>query len=42
MNEYRLALVPKGEYARQPLDMVGIGPKRAKLIEERIVMHYGH
>jgi hypothetical protein len=42
MNEYRLALVPKGEYARQPLDMDGIGPKRAKLIEERIVMHYGH
>ena len=42
MNEYRLALVPKGEYARQPLDMAGIGPKRAKLIEERIVMHYGH
>ena len=42
MNEYRLALVPRGEYARQPLDMVGIGPKRAKLIEERIVMHYGH
>ena len=41
MNEYRLALVPKGEYARQPLDMVGIGPKRAKLIEERIVMYYG-
>ena len=41
MNEYRLALVPKGEYARQPLDMDGIGPKRAKLIEERIVMHYG-
>ena len=42
MNEYRLALVPKGEYARQPLDMGGIGPKRAKLIEERIVMHHGH
>ena len=41
MNEYRLALVPRGEYARQPLDMDGIGPKRAKLIEERIVMHYG-
>jgi len=41
MAEYRLALVPKGEYARQPLDMAGIGPKRAKLIEERIVMHYG-
>lgn len=41
MNEYKLALVPKGEYARQPLDMAGIGPKRAKLIEERIVMHYG-
>lgn len=42
MKEYRLALLPKGEYARQPLDMDGIGPKRAKLIEERIVMHYGH
>ena len=40
MAEYRLALVPRGEYARQPLDMVGIGPKRAKLIEERIVMVY--
>lgn len=40
MNEYRLVLVPKGEYARQPLDIDGIGPKRAKLIEERIVMHY--
>ena len=41
MDEYRLALVPKGEYARQPLDMKGIGQKRAKLIEERIVMYYG-
>jgi hypothetical protein len=41
MAEYRLALVPKGEYAKQPLDIAGIGPKRAKLIEERIVMHYG-
>lgn len=41
MAEYRLALVPRSTYARQPLDMAGIGPKRAKLIEERIVMHYG-
>ena len=40
MDEYKLALVPRSTYARQPLDMAGIGPKRAKLIEERIVMHY--
>jgi hypothetical protein len=40
LKDYKLALVPRGEYARQPLEMDGIGPKRAKMIEERIVMYY--
>lgn len=36
IREYKLALVPKGDYARQPIDMDGIGPKRAAVIDQRI------
>ncbi|MFA5376652.1 MAG: hypothetical protein WC455_12970 [Dehalococcoidia bacterium] len=41
MAEYDLVLVPKGDFARQPCDMKGIGPKRAEMIDKRIVMAYG-
>ena len=36
IREYKLALVPRGDFARQPCDMPGIGPKRAAIIEQRI------
>jgi len=41
LKEYRLALVPKGLYAKQPIEMKGIGEKRAKDIDKLIVMYYG-
>jgi hypothetical protein len=41
LKEYRLALVPKGLYAKQPIEMKGIGEKRSKDIDKLIVMYYG-
>lgn len=41
MKEYDLVLVPRGEFAHQPCDMPGIGPKRSEMIDKRIVMAYG-
>ncbi|MCK9571194.1 hypothetical protein M0R72_19750 [Candidatus Pacearchaeota archaeon] len=41
LAEYDLCFVPKGEFARQPCDMPGIGPKRAAIIDKKIAMVYG-
>ncbi len=41
LAEYKLALIPRGAFARQPCDLPGIGPKRAAVIDERIKMVYG-
>jgi len=41
LKDYDLCFVPKKDYARQPRDMKGIGPKRAEMIDKRIVMAYG-
>lgn len=41
IKEYKLALIPRGSFARQPCDMAGIGPKRAAVIDQRIKMVYG-
>jgi len=41
LEDYDLCFVPKKDYARQPCDMPGIGPKRSAMIDSRIVMAYG-
>jgi len=41
LRDYDLCFVPKGDFARQPCDMPGIGPKRSEMIDKRIVMAYG-
>lgn len=41
LAEYRLALVPRGDYARPVSEMKGIGEKRSKDIDKLIVMYYG-
>ena len=41
LAEYKLALIPRGAFARQPCDLPGIGKKRAAVIDERIKMVYG-
>lgn len=41
LAEYKLCFIPRGDYARQPIDMDGIGPKRAAVIDQRIKMVYG-
>ena len=41
IREYKLALIPRGSFARQPCDLPGIGPKRAAVIDQRIKMVYG-
>jgi hypothetical protein len=41
LQDYRLALVPRKAYARPVEEMPKIGPKRAKLLNSRIVMFYG-
>lgn len=41
LAEYKLCFIPRGDYARQPIDMDGIGPKRAAIIDQRIKMVYG-
>lgn len=41
LDEYKLALIPRGSFARQPCDMPGIGKKRAAIIDQRVKMVYG-
>lgn len=41
LKEYRLALVPRGQYARPVEEIKGVGEKRAKDLNSRIVMFYG-
>lgn len=41
LRDYDLCFVPKRDFARQPCDMPGIGPKRSAMIDSRIVMAYG-
>jgi hypothetical protein len=41
LSDYDLCFVPKKDFARQPCDMPGIGPKRSAMIDSRIVMAYG-
>jgi hypothetical protein len=41
LKEYRLALVPRGEYAKPIEEIKGVGEKRAKDIGSKIVMWYG-
>lgn len=41
IREYKLALIPRGSFARQPCDLPGIGPKRAAVIDQRVKMVYG-
>jgi hypothetical protein len=40
LKEYRIALVPRGEYALPPEDIKGVGSKRAADLEKRIVRYY--
>lgn len=41
LAEYKLCFIPRGDFARQPIDMDGIGPKRAAVIDQRVKMVYG-
>lgn len=41
MEQYELCLLPRGNFAEQPCDMPGIGPKRAAIIDKKIAMVYG-
>ncbi|MCK9568685.1 hypothetical protein M0R72_07075 [Candidatus Pacearchaeota archaeon] len=41
MEQYELCLLPRGEFAEQPCDIKGIGPKRAAIIDKKIAMVYG-
>jgi hypothetical protein len=41
LKEYRLALVPRKEYAKPIEEIKGVGEKRAKDIGSKIVMFYG-
>ncbi len=41
MEQYELCLLPRGEFAEQPCEMPGIGPKRAAIIDKKIAMVYG-
>jgi len=41
IDQYRLALIPRGDYAKPIEEMPGVGKVRAKAINERIVMYYG-
>jgi len=41
LDDYRIALVPRKAYARPVEEMPKIGPKRAEMLNARIVMFYG-
>lgn len=41
MQQYRLALIPRGEYAKPIEEFKGVGKVRLEQINKRVVMYYG-